>query len=285
MEHLDAELLSLMALGETPGTAADAGHLASCPECAATLRGFQRVADIATLEPAGITLDQPSARTWTAIHQALGLSPALAADPLARTAAPADQPAPPPAGVETPSTPDDGTTPDDGEVSAPIPLRPGGKDRRRPRVWMAAAAAGIVLGTAAGWTAAGVLGQGGTPSPAPTQSAPVARVLAETPLTPLAAHTGSGEAQVEQLPDGTRQLTIRLSTEQTSGYRQVWVGTSDLSGMVSLGVLADGTGTFTIPTGIDLAQYPIVDISNQAYNGNPAHSDDSVARGKLSPKA
>jgi len=279
MEHLDAELLSLMALGETPGTDADADHLATCPECAATLRSFQRVADIATLEPAGVTLDRPSARTWTAIHQALGLSPALAADPLARPGGQADQPAAPPAEVETPSTSDDGL------AAAPIPLRPGGKNRRRPRLWMAAAAAGIVLGTAAGWTAAGVLGQGGTPSPAPTQSGPVARVLAETPLTPLAAHTGSGEAQVEQLPDGTRQLTIHLSAEQTSGYRQVWVGTSDLSGMVSLGVLADGTGTFTIPTGIDLAQYPVVDISNQAYNGNPAHSDDSVARGKLSPKA
>ncbi|MHC6229980.1 anti-sigma factor [Arthrobacter sp. MMS24-T111] len=285
MEHLDAELLSLMALGETPGTDADADHLASCPECAATLRGFQRVADIATLEPAGITLDRPSARTWTAIHQALGLSPALAADPLAGAdplATPgsqADQSATPPAEVETRSAPDD------GPAAEPIPLRPSARDRRRPSLWMATAAAGIVLGTAAGWTAAGVLGQGGPPAPGPTQSGPVARVLAETPLTPLAAHTGSGEAQVEQLPDGTRQLTIHLSAEQTSGYRQVWVGTSDLSGMVSLGVLADGTGTFTIPTGIDLAQYPIVDISNQAYNGNPAHSDDSVARGKLSPKA
>ncbi|WP_240617752.1 anti-sigma factor [Pseudarthrobacter sp. AG30] len=90
---------------------------------------------------------------------------------------------------------------------------------------------------------------------------------------------------MEQLPDGTRQLTIHLSAERTSGYREVWVATSDLSGMVSLGVLANDTGSFTIPTGIDLAQYPVVDISNQAYNGNPAHSDDSVARGKLSPKA
>ncbi|MFF1881340.1 hypothetical protein ACFVVC_07755 [Pseudarthrobacter sp. NPDC058196] len=278
MEHLDAELLSLMALGETPGTDADADHLATCPECAATLRGFQRVADIATLEPAGITLGQPSGRTWTAIHQALGLSPAVAADPLAGPGSPADKPAAPPAGVETQSKPDD------GKVSAPIPLRPGGKDQRRSRLWMAAAAAGIVLGTAAGWTAAGVLGQGGTPSPAPAQSSPVARVLAETPLTPLAAHTGSGEAQVEQLPDGTRQLTIRLSAEQTTGYRQVWVATGDLSGMVSLGVLAGETGTYTVPAGVDLAQYPVIDISNQAYNGNPAHSDDSVARGMLSPK-
>ncbi|TDT85924.1 anti-sigma-K factor rskA [Arthrobacter sp. AG258] len=285
MEHLDAELLGLMALGETPGTEADAHHLDTCPECAATLRGFRRVTDIATLDTAGIVLEQPSAGTWTAIHQALGLSPTLAADPLAgpdpmaTPGSQADQPAASPAEVETPSTPDG------GKVAAPIPLRPGARDRRRPRLWMATAAAGVVLGTAAGWTAAVVLGQGGTPSPGPARSGPVARVLAETPLTPLAAHTGSGEAQMEQLPDGTRQLTVHLSAEQTSGYREVWVATSDLSGMVSLGVLANDTGSFTIPTGIDLAQYPVVDISNQAYNGNPAHSDDSVARGKLSPKA
>lgn len=278
MEHLDAELLSLMALGETPGTEADAEHLAGCTECAETLRGFQLVRDIATLEPAGIKLEQPGPRTWAGIHQALGLSPALAADPLTQT------------GASTPAPAETATTtgqrkPGHGPDGAPIPLRPRAQDQRtRPRLWMAAAAAGVVLGTAAGWTAAGVLEHPGTPSPDPTQSGPAPRVLAQAPLTALPAHTGSGEAQVEQLPDGTRQLTIRLSADRAAGYRQVWVGTSDLTGMVSLGVLANDTGTFTIPAGIDLAQYPIVDVSNQAYNGNPAHSDDSVARGKFIPK-
>ena len=280
MEHLDAELLSLMALGETPGSEADAEHLARCPECAATLRGLQHVMDSATLEPAGIKLEQPGAGTWAAIHQALGLSPALAADPLAQPT-----PVSRPAAVEAPSKPvkeRDGKERDD----APRPLRSGAKDRGRPRprLWMAAAAAGVVLGTAAGWTAAGVLGGPGAPAPGPTPSGPAPIVLAQTPLTPLPAHTGTGEAQVKQLPDGTRELTIHLSADPTTGYRQVWVATSDLTGMVSLGVLADGTGTFTVPAGIDLAQYPIVDISDQAYNGNPAHSDDSVARGKFTPK-
>lgn len=274
MEHLDAELLSLMALGETAGTDADADHLANCRECAETLRGLQSVRDIATLEPAGIKLEQPGPRTWAAIHQALGLSPALAADPLTEAGSPTIRLA----AAEPPPQPGNG--PD----AAPVPLRPA-RVRRRPRpgFWMAGAA-GIILGTAAGWTAAGITGQPGTPAPGPTQSGPTSIVLAQTPLTPLPAHTGSGEAQVRQLPDGTRQLTIRLTADHTTGYQQVWVGTSDLSGMVSLGVLADGTGTFTIPTGIDLAQYPIVDISDQAYNGNPAHSDDSVARGRLNPK-
>ncbi|WP_457946021.1 anti-sigma factor [Pseudarthrobacter sp. alpha12b] len=276
MEHLDAELLSLMALGETPGTEADAEHLAGCRECAETLRSLQLVRDIATLEPAGIKLEQPGPRTWAGIHQALGLSPALAADPLTQTGTTAVRPAP----GKTPSKPDQ--EPD----AAPTPLRPRAQERgTRPRLWMAAAAAGVLIGTAAGWTAAGVLERPGTPAPGSTQSAPASRVLAQTSLTPLPAHSGSGEAQVEQLPDGTRQLTIRLSADRTAGYRQVWVATSDLSGMVSLGVLADDTGTFTVPAGIDLAQYPIVDVSNQAYNGNPAHSDDSVARGKLNPKS
>ncbi len=54
--------------------------------------------------------------------------------------------------------------------------------------------------------------------------------------------------------------------------------------MVSLGVLDGESGIFTIPAGIDLAQYPIVDISDQPYNGDPAHSADSIARGTLNAK-
>jgi len=149
---------------------------------------------------------------------------------------------------------------------------------------MMAAAAGIILGTAAGWVAAGVIGHTGTPSPSSTQTAPASIVLAQTSLSPLPAHTGSGDARVEQLPDGTRQLMIRLSNDHITGFRGVWVGSADLTKMVSLGVLANESGNFTIPAGIDLAQYPIVDISNQPYNGDPAHSADSIARGKLNLK-
>ncbi|MDQ0028612.1 hypothetical protein [Arthrobacter bambusae] len=52
-----------------------------------------------------------------------------------------------------------------------------------------------------------------------------------------------------------------------------------------MGVLANDSGSFAIPAGVDLAQYPIVDISDQPYNGDPAHSADSIVRGKPNPKA
>jgi hypothetical protein len=284
MEHLDAELLSLMALGEPLGTDADADHLARCPKCSETLRGLQRAVHIATLDFTGVELEKPGSQNWTAIHQVLGLSPDLSTDPLLQ---------------HTASSPDQSVRPavtkakrnvrpkHGGNTAAPpTPPRPGyGKGRARPGLWLAVAAAGIVLGTAAGWTAAGVLGHTGTPAPSSTQSEPASVVLAQTPLTPLPTHTGSGEAQVQQLPDGSRRLIIRLSDENISGFRGVWVGSTDLSRMVSLGVLANESGVFAIPAGVDLAQYPIVDISDQPYNGDPAHSADSIARGKLSPKS
>jgi hypothetical protein len=169
--------------------------------------------------------------------------------------------------------------------SAVTPLRRATKDRSaRPGLWVAAAAAGFILGTAGGWTAATIVARPGTPAPTSTPSAPTSIVLAQTSLTPLPAHTGSGEAQVNELPDGTRQLMIRLSNDHIAGFRAVWVGTTDLSKMVSLGVLANESGTFPIPAGVDLARYPIVDISDQPYNGNPAHSADSIARGTLKQK-
>jgi hypothetical protein len=282
MEHLDAELLSLMALGEPLGPDADADHLANCPQCRETLRSLQHAVHVATLDLADIELEAPGSQTWTAIHQALGLSPELAADPLSRRAAGPSMSSSPPAGPAVADTPQQrGTEPQ----AAPIPLRHGAKKRQaRPRFWLTAAAAGIVLGVAAGWTAAGVLERPGTPAPISGPSVPAPVVLAQTSLTLLPTHTGSGDAQVQQLPDGTRRLTVRLSNEHISGFRGVWVGSADLSKMVSLGVLANDSGVFTIPAGIDLAQYPVVDVSDQPYNGNPAHSADSIARGTLNPK-
>ena len=283
MEHLDADLLSLLALGEPVGTDADADHLAGCATCSDTLRGLQHAVHIATLDPAGVELEKPGSQNWTAIHQALGLSPALATDPLSQHSVPTG--GPPERSAIGPATAQAPLNHGSQTASAPTPIRPSAKNRAaRPGLWMMAAAAGIVLGTAAGWIAAGVIGHTGTPAPSSTQSGPASIVVARAPLTPLPTHTGGGDAQVEQLPDGTRQLMIRLSNDHIAGFRGVWVGSADLSKMVSLGVLDNDSGIFTIPAGIDLAQYPIVDISDQPYNGDPAHSADSIARGTLNTK-
>ncbi|MBP1232589.1 hypothetical protein JOE40_002233 [Arthrobacter sp. PvP102] len=315
MKHLDDEQLSLMALGEPALTPAEADHLAFCRECAGTLAALERTVRAATVDPAEVELATPGPHTWAAIHQALGLSPEQAQDPLSRPA--------PAGGTTGSSTATEGTTAGAGStatvatvpataeqvraeqaasepVAAPTPLRrraggarPGSARRNGSpgtasgaRRWVAmAAAAGIVVGAAAVWAGYNVLGQGPEAMPSPTPTAPQAVVIAQAPLQPLKSYTASGKALVEELPDGTRQLVVQLSAGQISGYREVWVISPDLSKLVSLGVLDGEPGVFAIPAGLDLAQYPIVDVSNEPFDGNPAHSSDSIARGELAAES
>lgn len=277
MEHLDAELLSLLALGEPLGNESDAVHLAGCRECSETLAALRRTVLVATADPAGVELTEPGSHNWQAIHQALGLSPSLAADPLSPSAAPARDARSTGAPAVRPAE-----APSSSPLSSPAPPVPFRSGRRNPGarrgLWFTAVAAGVVLGAAGAWTAASTLLRTEPPVAAPT---PSAVVLAETPLQPLAAHAASGNAVVQRLPNGTRQLVIRLPDENVPGFREVWVGSADLSKMVSLGVLGNDPGVFVIPSGLDLAQYPVVDISSEPYDGDPAHSADSIARGRL----
>lgn len=46
--------------------------------------------------------------------------------------------------------------------------------------------------------------------------------------------------------------------------------------------MLDGTdGRFTVPADIDLAEYSLVDISEEPDDGDPQHSGDSIVRGPL----
>ena len=297
MKHLDDEQLSLLALGEPAVTPAESDHLAFCSECSGTLAALERTVRAATVDPAEVELATPGPHNWAAIHQALGLSPGQAQDPLSREGSPAGTTAAATSPVA--GTTVDGTTAapagSGARVTAPTPLRPrANRARTGPartggstagsgaRRWVAmAAAAGIVVGAAAVWAGYNVLGQGPQAAPSPTPTAPQAVVIAQAPLQPLASYTASGKALVEELPDGTRQLVVQLPEGQVSGFREVWVISPDLSKLVSLGVLDGEPGVFAIPEGLDLAEYPIVDVSNEPFDGNPAHSSDSIARGEL----
>jgi hypothetical protein len=42
-----------------------------------------------------------------------------------------------------------------------------------------------------------------------------------------------------------------------------------------------GTEELQLPADIDIGQYPIVDVSVEPMDGNPAHSGVSIARGQL----
>lgn len=274
MKHLDDEQLSLMALGEPALTPAEADHLAFCSDCAGTLAALERTVHAATIDPAEVELATPGPHNWTAIHQALGLSPDQAHDPLGRKGSWGSSTTTT-AGTATESPTTAGTAPFRTRVRE---RRPGSTGRR----WVAtAAAAGIMLGAAAVWAAYNFLGQGPEAAPSPTPTAPQAVVIAQAPLQPLESYTANGKALVEKLPDGSRQLVVQLSDGQVSGFREVWVISPDLSKLVSLGVLDGEPGVFAIPEGLDLAEYPIVDVSNEPFDGNPGHSSDSIARGEL----
>ncbi len=281
MDHLDEDLLGLMALGERPANDEEALHLASCRQCASLLAALQHTVFVATVNPDQVELETPGSHNWTAIHTALGLSPALAEDPLRRRTA------------GTAGTAAGAVLAGDGGARSDVPAatgfgpragrRPGPRlPRRAP--WILGVAAGVLLGAAGAWTALTVLGPTEPPVAAPTTPQPTAVVLGEAALAPLAGHSARGSAVVEKLPDGTRQLVIDLPEEQLQGFREVWVGSADLSRMVSLGVLGPGPRAFVIPGGLNLSDYPVLDISNEPYDGDPAHSADSIARGTFAER-
>jgi hypothetical protein len=51
--------------------------------------------------------------------------------------------------------------------------------------------------------------------------------------------------------------------------------------MYSVGLMDADQASFAVPADIDLARYPIVDISDEPLDGNPAHSSISMVRGTI----
>ena len=288
MQHLDSESLSLLALGEELGDHA-ADHLRSCPGCAADYVGLRRTVVAARPGPDATALEMPGPHVWAGIHRTLGLSEAVAEDPFGSPVAVSPAGAPP-AGSSAAAAPPAGPSPATAivtpfpsaprEVTAPPEERPDRNDRgpadhagptwlRRPGVWLAAAAATALV-------AAGVFGS-------IRQNEPVTTPLASAQLTPVDQHSATGSARIIEAKDGRRTLEVTLDRDEAKGYQEVWLIAPDLSRIVSLGVLAAESGTFPLPAGLDLAEYPIVDVSDEPVDGNPAHSSVSIVRGTLAP--
>jgi anti-sigma-K factor RskA len=76
-------------------------------------------------------------------------------------------------------------------------------------------------------------------------------------------------------------VTVDAPTSGADGFREVWLIDSEVRGMVSLGPLEGGTGQFVIPAGVDVGQFPIVDVSLEPVDGVPTHSGNSIVRGTL----
>ena len=171
-----------------------------------------------------------------------------------------------------PAEPGDTATPPDpsrpGAGAAPGSRPPTELDRRRRRravPWLVGAAAAVVLLV----VGVAVL----------VDRSPSSDVVASVQLDRLGS-AGSGAAElVEQ--DGRYRLRVDTADlDPGDGFLEVWVIDSDVSKLVSLGPVRDD-GTYDLPPDLDPRQFPVVDVSVEPLDGDPAHSGDSVLRGQL----
>jgi hypothetical protein len=264
-EHSDPEILAMMAMGEPDILLADELHVQECAGCLDELNSLMRVATLARSgSPLDLPLDAPGPAVWGSISRTLGLATDVIPAPF-ETAA-----------LYTDPNPATSSLPLATRSSAGSSTR-GHHARRRNRRLIAPILAGalaVVVATGAILVATNVF--------APKTVAPKPTILAEARLTALPGWTGSsGEAIVEKT-GSVRQVVVTVSESRNApGYREVWLISSDLTKLISVGVLVGTQGTFTIPTDVDIADYPIVDVSSEMPDGNPSHSGDSIVRGTL----
>jgi anti-sigma-K factor RskA len=108
---------------------------------------------------------------------------------------------------------------------------------------------------------------------------PDVQVLSAVDLEPVVG-SGSGRAELVSVGDS---LQLRLETEgldTPDGYFEVWLIDPSVTQLVSLGPLR-ADGEYDVPTGVEAAAFPVVDVSVEPVDGDPAHSGESVLRGQL----
>jgi hypothetical protein len=292
VQHCTPEQLALAALRE-PLPEPDAAHLAGCAACQADVASLRRSVDVLAVPelaaPSGAVAPPPS--VWDSIAAATGVTAAPRPDVVAAaatsgsapgavpgasgvspvsavpdlhvaapvTAAPA---APvPPASPAAAGSPAPGSAPPGADVRE---LRP----RRSTRVLLAVAAS-LVLGAGIGAGVTALAQRDG------------GEAVTATDLASLEGSDAEGSAEVVARGGGS-VLEVQLDApEQTDGYYEVWLIEPDIERMIPVGIVQAGTTSLDLPAGVDLAEYPIVDVSVEPLDGDPAHSGVSVARGVL----
>ncbi|MGW6318904.1 anti-sigma factor [Streptomyces sp. NPDC055099] len=156
---------------------------------------------------------------------------------------------------------------------------------RRPVLLLAAACllVGAALGSTATLWSVQTQTQTRTQAQVRQDSTGTARSGADATLAPLAVDRARGVAHLVVYGSEYKALRIKVKgLPSTDGYFEVWLMDSTHERLIAVGVLGpDGTATLPLPQGVDLSGYPVVDVSDQAYDGNPAHSGKSVVRGSL----
>ena len=263
MSHCDETTLALAALGEDI-PADEAAHLHSCAQCTADVAELIEVVTLGREAPA--ELPEVPDHVWAGIRQELALAGAPDGSDDAHSNV-RTMPAP----ATLPADPGPGS----GDSNV-IPL-----DRRRNRGpgWgglAVAAVASAVIGGAVVWSA---VDRGGAGTTDANEQFVAQAVLAPLPNKPVSS---PGQATVMESTDGQVVRVDARSLPASDGFYEVWLLDEGLTKLVALGALPAGSvGTFTIPPGMSVADYPVVDISLESYDGDPSHSKNSLMRGEL----
>jgi len=282
--HIDDADLHLLALAERDTSKRERAHLAECADCAGEYRALSRIVQLGR-SVGSVRLLTPSVQVWSKIHSELGLSdvvltPCLVPPTLSGAAATGQATAARPGGEAQRSVVSIHET---AELKAAreVPVAGNFDLVRRPtrRWWVPLAAAAAVIGLVGG-VAIGIASA--------NSGVPREQVVARATLEALPGYTTGGSARLEKAEDGSRSVVVDLDALATSAapggdLLEVWLLRTDASGLVSIGFLDGTTGRFTIPGSIDLSQYPLVDVSAEPADGDPAHSGDSIVRGPLRP--
>jgi hypothetical protein len=286
MEHPDEEILTQFALDDPLALdAATLVHISDCDRCTHEIQDIQRVVDAALASGGRADLRvlvEPPPSVWERVLVEVGARGAEADHDPPRSfeaAPPPSEPVVEEPALVPPVGPAEGgpvwlfDQPGEIESTAPGHARQGARPTDRRAVWQVAVAGlvGLVLGAGVTWLVADD-GSGPTVS---------GDALTST-LSGVDGNPTSGEISLVE-PDGAApQLTINIdSLEKGPGYLEAWLLNGDDGGLVALGVIDGTKGTFVVPPSLNLEKYSQVDVSREPFDGDPAHSGVSLARGPV----
>ncbi|MFI5953995.1 anti-sigma factor domain-containing protein [Cryptosporangium sp. NPDC051539] len=161
---------------------------------------------------------------------------------------------------------------------SPISVEKKAGPRRRVPVAVAAGALGAVLGLGVALGIGGTVGWQHLSRPdAPTRS-----VVASTTLAPIGSAGGTGDARLVRT-GGRLALEVDVrDLPLTNGYYEAWMFVPGTTRMQAMGTVRPGeVARFPVPAGLDPAGWRGIDVSAEAFDGDPAHSATSVLRGEL----
>lgn len=157
--------------------------------------------------------------------------------------------------------------------SAPGDTRPPAGPRSRARASKRRRTS-LIMGGLVGLAILATVAALGLPSARP-------RVVAEAALAPLAGSSVAGSAQLLER-DGALELRVDLDVAagDSDRYYELWLLDDSGDRLVSLGPFT-GDGVHPLPAGLTVADFPVVDVSSERFDGDPSHSGDSLSRGTL----